>query len=329
MAFVSIVVPVYNVEKYIGHCLDTLINQTYKDYEIICVNDGTKDNSLEILNEYQKKHPKLIKVISQENQGLSQARNTGLKYVSGKYVMFVDSDDYVENNFIECAVNAAVKNNTDLVVFDYYQEYTNIDFKEVIEVTTVSEKVNLMEDNRVLVSAKCAVWNKLYSKKLLDDNNLRFPVGMRYEDFVFTLKAMMFANEITVVNIPLLHYRVDRVGNISTKADKKVRDLIIQCKEFMEWFKNQDFFKFHKEAVMIVLLASCIWILRKVVTMDDKKFVYDYIDEHYDFLDKEFSEYKKSKDKIIVAKSDGIYLNKLQTKLYYQFRMARRKIWQK
>ncbi len=112
---VSIIVPVYNVEKYLKRCLDSLISQTLKDIEIICVNDGSKDNSDKILEEYARKDSRII-IINQENQGISVARNNGMDIAKGKYVGFVDSDDWVDSDFFEKLYNAAEKNNAQMAV---------------------------------------------------------------------------------------------------------------------------------------------------------------------------------------------------------------------
>ena len=121
MVEISITVPVYNVEKYLPRCLNSLVNQTFKlDYEIICVDDGSTDNSGKILDDFAQKYPK-IKVIYQENAGLSEARNTALKYVTGKYTMFVDSDDFIAPNALEDLYNYAQKHNSDVVIFDFFR----------------------------------------------------------------------------------------------------------------------------------------------------------------------------------------------------------------
>ncbi len=123
---ISVTVPVYNIEKYLPRCLNSILDQTFKlDYEIICVDDGSTDNSGKILDEYAKKYPK-IKVIHQENSGLSEARNTAMKHVTGKYTMFVDSDDFIAKNTLEGLYNYAEKHNSDVVVFDFLRSVDGV-----------------------------------------------------------------------------------------------------------------------------------------------------------------------------------------------------------
>ena len=119
MVKVSIIVPVYNVEKYLSKCLESLINQTLKDIEIICVNDGSTDNSLSILKEYANKDSR-IKIIDKQNEGVSVARNTGIEVATGEYLIFVDSDDYLVENACEKALNTIEHNNSDICIFGHY-----------------------------------------------------------------------------------------------------------------------------------------------------------------------------------------------------------------
>ena len=121
---VSVIVPVYNVEKYLRQCLDSLVNQTLKDIEIICINDGTKDNSVEIINEYVKKCPNII-LINQENQGLGMARNNAMKHAKGDYIAFVDSDDWVDTDMYEVLYNKAIETDADIVECDYRMVFEN------------------------------------------------------------------------------------------------------------------------------------------------------------------------------------------------------------
>ena len=123
---VSIVVPVYNVEKYLNRCLNSLVNQDYKNIEIIIVNDGSPDNSQMIIDKYKKEYSNVIKAFKKKNEGLSEARNFGLKKATGDYIAFIDSDDYVETNMISEMIKCASKNNSDIVVCDIFDEYEKI-----------------------------------------------------------------------------------------------------------------------------------------------------------------------------------------------------------
>ena len=171
---VSIIVPVYNMEKRLNKCLDSIINQTYKNIEIIVINDGSKDNSLDIIKSY---HDDRIKIINQDNQGISVARNNGIKASSGDYLCFVDSDDYIETNMIDELVNKISIDKSDIVVCDYYMfDETN---KKVMNVGYDGLFGGSLYDNPNMIrDIDYAPWNKIYKKELFD--GISFPTDTKY-----------------------------------------------------------------------------------------------------------------------------------------------------
>ena len=185
MVKVSIIVPVFNVEQFLGKCLDSLVNQTLKDIEIICVNDGSTDNSLEILNNYAKQDLR-IKIINKKNSGLSTARNTGMKIAQGKYIGFVDSDDWVDLDFYEKLYNSAIKNNADIAVSEIYEVHWNRKFyKQKFEkekcIENIEEKFYTLN-----IPEYSYVWNKIYKRTKIEKYNFQFIPNLYYEDRVFT-----------------------------------------------------------------------------------------------------------------------------------------------
>ena len=206
----SVIIPVYNVEKYLAQTLDSVINQTYKNLEIICVNDGSKDNSRNILEEYKNKDSRII-IVDQENQGLAAARNTGLKHFTGELVAFLDSDDWLELDFYEKLIERLALDNSDIAVGETHYVYSDRisqtdwvnDFtfykthKDILE--SIEEKQNIIY--------ACACWNKIYRADLIKDNNLEFPYGLFIEDVPFTFAATILANKISLVKGAVLKYR--------------------------------------------------------------------------------------------------------------------------
>jgi len=202
---VSVIVPVYNVYDYIDKCLDSLVHQTLKEIEIIVVNDGSPDNSEEIIKKYEKKY-KNIKYVIKENGGLSDARNYGLKYATGDYISFVDSDDYVSLDMFEKLYNQIIKDKADVFVceFNYVypdgkiiRSYSNLDYTDI-------------PDKKYLISPPMA-WTRLYKKELF--KNLRFKKGIYYEDLEMNPKVIKYTKKITFVNEGLYYYIV-RSGSI-------------------------------------------------------------------------------------------------------------------
>lgn len=208
---ISVIIPVYNVGKYIGQCLDSIVNQTYKNLEIIIVNDGSSDNSLEIINRYSQ-NDRRIKTINLENKGVSFARNIGIKNSEGNYISFVDSDDYLNLNTYE----KLVKNldGEDLIIFNYgrFENSTG----EIIKEKYVSddEMQELSEEKRYLYSKiNHSCWNKLYKTEYLKRNKFKF-FEILYEDVFFNLEVIYSTNNIKILNESFYNYRVNRKDSI-------------------------------------------------------------------------------------------------------------------
>ena len=218
MAKVSIIVPIYNVEKYLRNCLDSLVNQSYKDIEILCINDGSKDNSQTIVDEYANKYQN-VKSYIKENGGLSDARNYGITKATGDYYMFVDSDDYIEEDAIQLLANKAITENADIVVcnLDYVYEDGSIKLNDSLTFVDGSPK----ENNDLIFIANSAC-DKLFSKKLFE--NYKFPKGMWYEDLASIPTILASAKKITKVDKVLYHY-FQRSGSIVHKCDERVFDI--------------------------------------------------------------------------------------------------------
>ena len=218
---VSVIVPVYNVEQYLPQCLDSIVNQTLKNIEIICVNDSSTDNSLNILNHYAEKDPR-IKVVTQPNGGAGAARNRGLSLAAGKYLSFLDSDDFFEPDMLELAYNKAVCDKADFVVFQSNQYYT--DRKEFVSVPwTLREKEippytpfnhRQMTDNIFKVFVGWA-WDKLYDREFVEKNHLRFQEQRTSNDMLFVFSGVAVAKRISVVKKILAHQRRDAKDSLS------------------------------------------------------------------------------------------------------------------
>ena len=233
MIKISIIVPVYNVEKYLSKCLDSLVNQNYKNYEIIIVNDGSTDNSEIIIEDYAKKYPKLIKHYTKKNGGLSSARNYAIKESKGEYLLFVDSDDSIEDNTLNILDNN-IDNNTDILVFNM----NVIRNKIKIPVHQFNVKVtNLIK--RYIVGNPSAC-NKLIKKELLTNNKLYFKEGIYYEDLNLLPTLVNYTNKIKFINNPLYNYYV-RHNSITnkTKYNKKMDDIFLIVEELYNELDNK------------------------------------------------------------------------------------------
>ena len=253
MPKVSLIVPVYNVEDYLRKCVDSIIGQTLRDIEIILVDDGSTDNSGKICDEYAERDDR-IRVIHKTNGGLSDARNAGIDVATSPFVMFIDSDDWVEPGYCELPYNEAIKNNADLVLFAYriIREDGTADNKETGMHEGLLNKIEAYDFN---VNFAQAAWLGLYRKQLFD--NIQFPIGRLLEDVATTYKLIHAADVIYLLNLPLYNYRVGRPGSIMTgPSSKRSQDL----KEI--WTEEiHDLFKWgydeYAVSIAITLLSWC------------------------------------------------------------------------
>lgn len=209
---VSVIIPVYNAEKYLVQCIESLFSQTLQECEFIFINDGSKDTSREIIENYIKSD-KRIRLINQENQGVSMARNRGLSIASGEYIGFVDADDYIENDMYEILYNSAKQSNCDIVISNFESE---IDGHKVITKyqfprDTILKK-DYIEQELLPYFLKTddldTTWNKLYRNKLIRDNNVKFPEKVTLgEDGIFNIRVFCNATSIKYINYNGYHYR--------------------------------------------------------------------------------------------------------------------------
>lgn len=238
----SVIVPVYNVSKYIEQCLQSLLLQTMKEIEIIVVDDCGTDDSIKKAEKLAKKDKRIKIIHNKNNQGLAESRNIGLKHVKSKYVAFLDSDDWVDDDFIEKLYNACEKEKADIAVSDviyYYNQTKQMrgwvstwNFKS-------GKKVVLDPINKQYNIYACACWNKLYNTELFTKFSLEFPKGLYIEDVPITFMTSMLANKIVLVEDTKLYYRMrdDSIMAVS-KADRKPFD-IFKVYEYTEDMLNK------------------------------------------------------------------------------------------
>lgn len=239
MAKVSIIVPVYNVEKYLRKCLDSLINQTLKNIEIICINDGSTDKSLEILEEYKNRDSRII-LLNQENSGQSIARNNGIKKATGEYIGFVDPDDWVDLDYYEKLYNTANTNDADIAVGGIIR-VTGIKKKKFLnfEKETITDNTNLKFE-LCDVPEKSYVCNKIYKTQKLKEINLKFEEGRIFEDCIFTPQALLFLGKM--VTVPNIYYYYLRRGNSTVKqrSEKANADNVYAHKKANDFIKEHN-----------------------------------------------------------------------------------------
>lgn len=238
MAEFSIIVPVYNVEKEIRKCLDSIKNQTYGDFEVLCVDDCGKDSSMDIVREYAQKDNRFKILTHEHNRGVSAARNTGLDNASGEYTMFVDSDDWLETNALEIIKDNFDKSKSEVIVFNIYNCYT--DGKKEINDTTNFKKTQALLTENNLNTFIGVVWNRAYKTSLINDNHIRFPEGMIIEDSDFTFKISMHLKSVFIIEDVLYNYLRNREGSYTTEdaVNNRIKDEITVISNCWKYAKS-------------------------------------------------------------------------------------------
>ena len=237
---ISIIVPIYNVEKLLPRCIDSIINQTYKNIEIILVDDGSPDNCGKICDEYASKDSR-IKILHKENGGLSDARNKGLDIALGDYIMFIDSDDYINPLMVEILYENLINNNADLSICKYMKvnnsDIYNVDKNN--QTINVYNKIECFNNlyNELYVTTEIA-WNKLYKKNLW--NQIRYPIKKLHEDEFVIHHLIEKCNKIVYTNLELYYY-YDREDSITHIYNKRRLDAIDAFEERMKFFKEKNY----------------------------------------------------------------------------------------
>ena len=246
---VTVIIPVYNVESYLAACLDSVVNQTYKNLQILLVNDGTKDNSLEICEEYARKDSR-ITIINKENGGLSSARNKGLEYAQGVYCYFMDSDDYIELDLIEKAVGKMAEENADMVVFGIERFREDSDEKETFELdertyllSNTQQRFDFIAREYYQYHIAYEVWNKLYKLDMIKQYNMKFEDNniIFSEDVCFLSYYLVHVNKIVTMREKFYHYliRGSSLTGVGYK-EPKVRQFHLLLNYVYQYAKQYD-----------------------------------------------------------------------------------------
>jgi glycosyltransferase involved in cell wall biosynthesis len=315
---------VYNTGKYLRRCLNALVNQTLpkNQLEIIAVNDGSTDNSLEILREYEEKYPELIRVFSKENGGQATARNLGIQKATGEYVGFADSDDYVDTTMFEKMLSLAKRDDADLVECHYHsmlevspaKDGKMPEYKEIGTRGTIVARENPRE---LFLNPQVSPWNKLYRRSILIDNDIRFPEGVIYEDTSFYVKAIPFIRKQSYLDEKLVYYSVRQQSTMTSNLGKKVGDIFTVLEDTLDFYKNHGLYDEYKEELeyFCVKIAFCSNFSR-IGRVSNPEVQKDLIDRTFEFVNKEFPDYRSNR---YFTGKIGLYIksvNRLNSRLY-------------
>ncbi|MBN1367312.1 MAG: glycosyltransferase [Dehalococcoidales bacterium] len=311
---VTVIIPIYNVEKYLRQCLKSIINQTLKDIEIICVNDGSTDKSAAILAEYAESDSR-IKVIKQENKGAGSARCRGIEIAKGEYLSFLDSDDFFELNMLDKMYYNSKTKNTDITICrsKRYNNETN-DYEPMnwsIKKSLLPEKDPFSyKDVLQYVFTFCIgwAWDKLYKTSFVKTNGLYFQNLTTANDAFFVFSSIVKANNISVIDDILICHRINNNKSLSQIRYKSVDDVFIACVSLRDELKSMHIYKEVEQAFLNLVLNLCVWSINTIPSpvhevlyykLRNKYFKEFGIDQHpQDYFNKqsEYQQYLKIKN---------------------------------
>lgn len=302
---VSIIIPVYNAEKYLERCIDSLINQTYKNIEIIAINDGSKDNSLNILKKYQREN-KNIKVHTQENIGISKTRNKGIKHATGDYIMFVDNDDFLDSDYIETYIEELKEREYDVIIGGYRR---------------VNTKNKIIKEIRLKNKKWCAYmivapWAKLYKREYVKKKNLEFLNSNIGEDIYFTLPAVSLTENIKIISYIGYNwfYNDKSVSNTIHKEIKKDLQFEFLLNNLYKKVQEENLLK--DSLIEYYFIKTIIWFLFYTCQKTNINELLEAKKYYFQWLEKNFKNYQKNKNIKLYKPQGEKFINKV---LVYSF----------
>ncbi len=320
MAKVSVVVPVYNVEKYLTECLDSIINQTLEDIEIICVNDGSTDSSLEILNNYAQKDKRII-VINKANSGYGNTMNIGINASTGEYIGIIESDDFADKNMFEDLYKTAKENDADIVKSDWYHYWSKNKFSRKNNRISPAKafKLTNSKQDKSLLRIDPSVWSAIYKRDFLNKYNIRFleTPGASYQDLAFSFKVFALAERVILTDKAYLYYRQDNM-NSSVKSKTKVYCVCDEYNEidrFLDEYPQLKFeYKIQEEINRYNGYVSSVLRIDDSVKPEFVKVFSEHFREEYNtgLLGDEFFKKIKKKEFLTLINSPDKYLKLLK-----------------
>lgn len=292
---VSVIVPIYNVEEYLERCIDSLINQTLSDIEIILVNDGSPDNSQAIIDKYVEKYPDKVIGLMKENGGLSDARNYGISYARGEFIGFVDSDDYTDVTMYEKLYNKAIESDSDIVTCGYYGIDESIENYRYFQKGNMIQFGKSLADNpKLLYTNAPYAWNKIYKRELCEKTGILFPKGMIYEDIATIYPLMMYAKRISKVDEALYYYILKREGAITATFSPKIMQMYDALARMNDLYIKAGRFEEFKEVLGFINLKHTILRFRDFTLYNDHKLQREMVKRGFTQLHKYFPDWRKN-----------------------------------
>lgn len=318
----SIIVPAYNVSKYLSICIKSLIKQTYTNYEIIIVNDGSMDDTGKIAEMLKMKYQDKIYVIHQKNHGLGGARNTGIEAAHGEYLVFIDSDDFVKQDLLERANKYITENDLDILVYGYCAIKEN---DVVNDNKRDADEFYMINQESYLIKCGPSAWNKIYRRSIFTRGKIRYPEKLLYEDIATTPITALYAKRIGVINTSLYYY-VQRSGSItSTPQVNRIFELHEGYDRVLNYFNEKGMFeKYYRELEFLAIIHALYFTdIRIYLT----KYNVENLKKSEEYVKKRFPDYKKNSyiKNIKILECNDVNEGLLEMLLSAKFKNVKRK----
>lgn len=319
MTLISVLIPIYNGEKHINKCIESIINQTYKNIEIICINDGSTDNTKEILENFQKKD-KRIKIINKKNSGYGSSLNLGIEKAKGKYITIIESDDNIKNTMLETLLNKMEENDVDIVKANFYKVSNTIKKNTSKYFINKITNINLFPQ---MLLIQPSIWSAIYKKEFLTKNNIKFKEtkDASYQDTSFHFKTMFLAKNILLLDEPLYYYTINN-SNSSINSKNKAFAIFNEIEEINNFIKDKNINKNLLTIKNIFEYKTIIWNFDRIQNKYNKK-----------VFNKALKYFKLYNYKVLIknkslTKKDKLYLSILNKnkKLFYAILILRKQI---
>ncbi|KRL97686.1 glycosyltransferase family 2 protein [Liquorilactobacillus satsumensis] len=313
MTKISVVVPVYNVAEYLQRCIESLRKQTMTAFEIILVDDGSTDSSGSICQSYSQKYPQLIKYYKKKNGGLSDARNYGMQFATGQYLLFIDSDDYVEPQMLANMYQQSAQGTKKIVECNFVWENGA---QRKPDQAVVYDSIATY-----LVKGRVVAWNKLYRRDWLTEIGVTFPVGKLYEDQAFFFKTAAFLNNVTEIAVDRnceVHY-VQRASSISYAQNTKVADIFWIYQDILNFYHTRGCYSEYAQELEYRFCRNLFGnvLIRKVRKIKNKELKKQLLDQIWEWTQKWFPHWKKNR--YLLEKNKVNYYLRSLNKLNYRF----------
>lgn len=274
----SVLMPIYNASTYLRQSLDSVISQTLTDIEIICINDGSTDNSLEIIREYAEKDSRIV-IIDKPNSGYGDSMNRGLDIAKGKYIAILEPDDWYETSMLKTLYDLATQNNLDVIKGDFYQYSNQTKQNKQYHLFKPSQcdKVISNDEDNFIYSLQPSIWSAIYKQNFLNKNNIRFlnTPGASYQDTSFNFKVFALAKRVMFINTPLIHYRIDNNQSSINNIAKKLPNIDKEYDEIDKFIIDHKLSDRLGKTAITCRYRTYLWAMEQLSTSELVHYVYD------------------------------------------------------